>query len=351
MKNQTAETAKFKKWLSAEVKIQNSVDLCKVFDSQIVQSVDFLNSDAAIASLQTDPYWPKWNSPWWHMTLLFEMGLTHRIPARAINAFEEVLQKHYIKVFPLREEEIPAGKDPSRHIMCLCALGTALQILEDYGRNTDNAVPWAFDWFSRYQIDDGGYNCAEEVYLREKPRASIVSTVPMLEALLKIRQRRIAAGFGSQELDISLDAGASYVLNRRLLRSISKNSAVIDPDFLLLTFPRFYEYDILRGLKLVTSWAVARQQEIPIVAIEESMEILSLKVEGKPLVIERQFYAGKRTLALGDEGQWTRGHAVSLFDLLEAVGKLGTPSPFLQNSYAQVLENLKKLEDANLIEF
>lgn len=82
------------------------------------ESCAYLASAAALASIERDPYWPKWDSPWWHMMLLHEMGLTDRIPAAAIATMTSVMKNHYLPVFPLHIEEIPAGVDPYRNILC-----------------------------------------------------------------------------------------------------------------------------------------------------------------------------------------------------------------------------------------
>ncbi len=71
------------------------------------------------------------------------------------------------------------------------------------------------------------YNCSEEVYLKATPRSSIVSTVPMLEALLQLSERGI-----SDEEEAILDRGIQYLLDRRLFKSLSKKDEIIDPDFL-----------------------------------------------------------------------------------------------------------------------
>ena len=46
------------------------------FENEIRESVEYLNSDSGIKEVEADPYWPKWNSPWWHTLLLHEMGET-----------------------------------------------------------------------------------------------------------------------------------------------------------------------------------------------------------------------------------------------------------------------------------
>jgi hypothetical protein len=339
VKNLSQEASKLTCLLNGACKFDVTDLAERALSPQILQSVGYLDSAEAVDSLYADPYWPKWDSPWWHMTLLFEMGLADRIPDRALDAFQSVARKHFIDVFPLKEEEIPAGCDTTRNIYCFCALGTAMQILEARGLRSDEVIPWARSWFARYQIADGGYNCSEEVYLKETPRSSIVSTVPMLEALLKLSQRGL-----SDEEEAILDRGIQYLLDRRLFKSLSKKDAVIDADFLKLTFPRFYEYDVLRGLKLVTDWAVERDKKLPMVAIEEAFQLVAAKVnvDEPSIEIERQFYAGKRTLAKDESGEWSRGHDVSLFPLLEAVGTPG-PSPFLFKSFMLMYENLHGL--------
>ncbi len=345
VKNLSQEASKLRCLLNGACKFDVTDLAERALNPQILQSVGYLDSDEAVDSLYADPYWPKWDSPWWHMTVLFEMGLADKIPDRALDAFQAAARKHYIDVFPLKEEEIPTGCDPSRHICCHCALATAMQILEAREVRSDEVFPWARSWFARYQIADGGYNCAEEVYLRETPRSSIVSTVPMLEALLNLSERGL-----SDEEEAILDRGMQYLLDRRLFRSLSKSDAVIDPDFLMLTFPRFYEYDLLRGLKLVTDWAVKRDKKLPMAAIDEAFTLVSVKVniDEASIDVERQFYAGKRTLGLDESGEWSRGHEVSLFPLLEAVGAPG-PSPFLFKSFMLMYENLHKLLNSGRI--
>lgn len=55
--------------------------------SELQQSIDYLKSDAALKTVGADAYWPKWNSPWWHMLLLHEMGETHQIPEAIVEAY------------------------------------------------------------------------------------------------------------------------------------------------------------------------------------------------------------------------------------------------------------------------
>jgi hypothetical protein len=93
------------------------------------QSVRYLESDVALRSVEADPYWPKWDSPWWHMLLLHEMGETHRIPSRLIESYIASLNRIPLKIFPIHPEDMPTGIDPYRGSPCHCQLGNVYQVL------------------------------------------------------------------------------------------------------------------------------------------------------------------------------------------------------------------------------
>src|SRR5688500_3902284 len=124
-------------------------------------SVVCLASDLALASLAEDSYWPKWDSPWWHMVLLFELGEARRIPTQAVRAMVAALDALPLHTFPLRPEDWPPGLHPSRHSSCHCALGCIDQVLGACGVDVDAELPWIRPWFPRYQMRDGGLNCDE----------------------------------------------------------------------------------------------------------------------------------------------------------------------------------------------
>src|SRR5579862_4586696 len=89
----------------------------------LAETIDYLASDEALRSLEADPYWPKWDSPWWRMVLLHELGIAAAIPARPVEALVRSLVANWLPFFPLTLAEIPAGKDPVRSVACHCALG------------------------------------------------------------------------------------------------------------------------------------------------------------------------------------------------------------------------------------
>lgn len=276
----------------------------------VQETVAYLDTETAERAIALDPYWPKWESPWWRMTLLWELGLADRIPGRALASMTAALASHYLRTFPFHEADIPAGCDPRRHIACHCALGTMVQVLEAAGIDVDRRLPWISPWFLRYQLADGGLNCDEAAYTRATPRSSFLSTLPCAEAMLALAARRPL----SPQEETFLDRAAAYLLNRRLARSLSKGGAVIDDAWFTPVFPRFYEYDALRGLSFVTRWAARRGVTLPQEAVAEAHERLAtLFATGAP---PRTGPLSQRSYRPDAQGVWQSAPAGS-FTLLE----------------------------------
>ncbi|MDZ4834588.1 MAG: hypothetical protein SGJ27_12485 [Candidatus Melainabacteria bacterium] len=314
-------------------------------EEPISQSVDYLDSDACFTSMKIDPYWPKWNSPWWHMTLLYEMGLANRIPYKALELLQQALDG-YLHFFPATEEEIPEGRDPIADILCQCALGTAHRILLANDVQIDQKHPWIREWFVRYQLADGGYNCDEAAYAKPNGKSSMISTIHIMESLL-------AHSHDLSESEIAaLDRSAEYVLQRKLFRSLTTPDRIIDPDWAKLTFPRFYEIDILRSLQCILRWSLLRNKPLQFSAIEEVCDIVHSKYGSDlQLRIEREFFSSTDTRIRNADGSWQTKQPISVFPLLSLVGKIDQPSPFLTHSAANMWQDLEKLINLKLLEF
>ncbi|MBC7977265.1 MAG: hypothetical protein H7138_19995, partial [Myxococcales bacterium] len=215
----------------------------------IAASVAYLGSDAAVKSLEVDAYWPKWDSPWWHMLLLHELGEAAQIPQRAVTAMVAAIDALPLHSFPIQPQDWPPGADRSRDVACHCALGCMAQVLTACGVDVDRALPWIEPWFVRYQMADGGLNCDEEAYWHTHECASsMVGTVPAFEAMV---MRGKPHPF--------IDRGARFLIERRLTQgSPSVHNAeerAREPAWRQPCFPRFYFYDVLRGLAALVRWA------------------------------------------------------------------------------------------------
>ncbi|OIO00130.1 MAG: hypothetical protein COX65_04260 [Elusimicrobia bacterium CG_4_10_14_0_2_um_filter_56_8] len=289
----------------------------------------YLASREALQSIERDPYWPKWDSPWWHMLLLHELGLGKEIPQAAVKKMTRVLRGRYLPVFPVRESELPCGTDPYRGIACHCAVGSSYQVLWGCGVDVDRELPWMRPWFLRYQLPDGGLNCDEAVYTKPSPKSSIVSTLPCLEAVLFCRK----AGLTEEEKTF-LDKGAAYLLRQGLFRKRSTGE-VIDKDWLELRFPRFYDYDFLRGYYFLAKWRELSGFEIPGELTEEVVRLVSPQMTEKGIILKRYNLFDKRSYNPSPGGSWNWGEA-SEFELMRSVSFNGALCAPLTRQWEEV---------------
>ncbi|HEY5936572.1 MAG TPA: hypothetical protein VIU61_18110 [Kofleriaceae bacterium] len=306
----------------------------------IEDSARYLASDAARRSLEADTYWPKWNSPWWNMLLLCELEEQHRIPQRAIDQMISGLNALKLQIFPIAEADRPPGTDPHRDSSCHCALGCMHKVLTACGIDVARALPWIEPWFVRYQMTDGGANCDESAYLADECASSMVATIAPFEAMLAVP----ATAF--------LDRAASFLIERRLMDGSSSRHNAEEREatasWLEPCFPRFYFYDVLRGLSALVRWAVKLDRSLPIDAIAGVTAHLASSFPDGVVRLQRRAFEGRMTLAVV-EGVWTRGQPASRFPLLEAVSEVGRPCPILTSSWAEARTGLLQLVDAGRI--
>jgi hypothetical protein len=90
------------------------------------------------------------------------------------------------------------------------------------------------------QLDDGGWNCEAE---NGSVRSSFDSTIDVLEGLLAYER----AGGGGAVVAEARRRGEEYLLERSLFRRRSTGE-VVDPAYLLFSFPPQWHYDVLRAL-------------------------------------------------------------------------------------------------------
>ena len=91
------------------------------------------------------------------------------------------------------------------------------------------------------QLEDGGWNCEAE---NGSVRSSFHSTIRVLEGLLA--HERQTGGWAKSVA--ARRRGEEYLLERRLFRRKSTGE-VVDPAFLMFSFPTRWHYDVLRGLE------------------------------------------------------------------------------------------------------
>jgi hypothetical protein len=308
----------------------------------IAHSEHYLGSEAALVSIARDTYWPKWDSPWWHMLVLWEIGEARRIPERTLRAMIDGLNALRVKFFPFRDDELPAGASVYYDVSCHCALGSMIQILAACGRDADRELAWASPWFPRYQMADGGLSCDGDAYLvTDECPSSMVGTVPPIEAML--------LGPFTPERAAFVDRAAGFLIERRvMLGSRTRHNAEEqqrEPLWKQVCFPRLYLYDVLRGLAALVHWAEVREQAIPRSAIEPVLDHLVREFADGVVRNQRRSFEGIATRHPAVDGRTP----ASRFPLLEATSVVGEPSPWLTRQWATARRGVLRLADAGRI--
>jgi hypothetical protein len=312
-------------------------------DALIRESIKYLASRAALESIEVDAYWPKWSGPWWQMMLLHEMGLTSAIPEPVIAAVVKALDTRFLKFFPFHESEVPEGRDPLNSVACHCQLGTVHQLLFAYGIDVDEKLPWLRPWYMRYQMQDGGLNCDEAAYTRPVCKSSVVSTLPPLEAVLNCTPGELTA-----EERSFLSRGADYLIEKKLFRAASTGKP-IDADWLKLSFPRFYHYDVLRGLHFLLKCSRRLGKPLPFDAVHECLVYIDDQFPDGRIRVQRAAWADAMSRWFEpSSGTWERKPAQSNA-LLDAVSAIGVESPYLTNIWNEVKADLAAILEEGLI--
>ena len=315
------------------------------YEQQFEISLRYLNSNEAVSDLKADPYWPKWNSPWWHMLLFYEMGGVKDIPESIVSSYVAALNKMPLKIFPIHPGEMPANVDPYRGTPCHCQLGNVYQVLAARGVDVDREIPWIRPWFLRYQMADGGLNCDNHAYLvKDEVPSSMVGTIAAFEAILLFTGRD-----HTREERQFLRKGADFLIGRQLLHgSATKHNASERESakkWLQFCFPRFYLYDSLRGLNALVLWSEKMNEAIPLEAVADVVKSIQRRFPDGLIRIERQAYEGTGSLFPSSDNEWKWSSSATFFPLLEKVSEIGQVSPFLSEQWAQTKARLFRHEN------
>ena len=180
---------------------------------------------------------------------------------------------------------------------------------------------------------DGGLNCDETAYLAtDECPSSMVGTVSAFEAM----RRRGPSEF--------LERASAFMIARELrLGSATEHNAderEMAPQWLDLAFPRFYFYDVLRGLTSLVRFAELEHRDLPINAIASVIDrLIAIAPDGLVRVGRRPF-EGIGTRAQTQAGVWVRREHAGTFPLLEATSQIGEVSAQLTAEWRDTRHSL-----------
>lgn len=171
-------------------------------------------------------YSPKWISTTYTMLLLRHLG---------VDAADESVRTAVRRV----EDNVVMGQRKwpfFQYSTETCVTGMALA-LGSYFLEDASALPQPELLLAR-QREDGGWNCQVG-----SARSSFHTTISVLEALLEYER---ALG-GDNDVTAARDRAHDYLLERRLMYSL-RSGELVNPRWLLMSFPPRWFYDVLRAL-------------------------------------------------------------------------------------------------------
>jgi hypothetical protein len=159
------------------------------------------------------------------------------------------------------------------------------------------------------QMEDGGWNCEQE---NGSTRGSFDTTINVLEGLLDFE---LCTGRDA-EVAAARSRGQEYLLKRRLFRRLSTGEVIVphkgEGDWLKLSFPYGWRYDILRGLDYLREAGVKPDERV-----DEAVGIVESK--------------------RGADGRWSLEHAHHDRLLVDMGEREGEPSRWITLHALRVL--------------
>lgn len=252
---------------------------------------EVIESEKALQMIERDVYWPKWDSPWWYMLLLEETSRLHEIPVPVFKELLTCADRQFLKVFPVREEDVDGPVNAQTEVMCFCFFGSLMKIASKLDFDVFAHVPWAKDWVHRYQLPDGGYNCDESVYTGSG-KSSMISTTVMLEGMIEYSRFTQQ----SELFAANMQKAVSYLLKHQIFLS-SRGQEIEGAEWNKVIFPRFYEFDFSRGLEAVFDFLLLTGKKVRAIAIEKALALLEKKIAARLAHSEKAWLSQEKTVS------------------------------------------------------
>ncbi len=161
------------------------------------------------------------------------------------------------------------------------------------------------------RLGDGGWNC------RAPEHSSVTSfdtTINVMDGLAEYRRVH-----PDPRVDEAIDAALEYLLERRLYRRLSTGEPA-DPDYLKLSYPHHWHYDVLRALE----WMAANGVEPDGRCDEALAHVRSRRTEDGRWLLER-LYRGRVHFpvdaGVGEPSHWLTLKALRVLRWAEAHGR------------------------------
>ncbi len=212
------------------------------------------------------PYLPKYKSSYWTIMLLSQLGIDKKVP-EIEKACEHIFQFQHKEGGFVSQTEKNLRREYNWHLkrgkrlhvlkewlvkkihegQSSCLTGNMVVALCQLGYQSDPRTMKALNWLVRVQNRDGGWLCPYWGAHINDTHGCFYGTICPLEAFTEVPKK-----FRSDEMKTTIKRGAEFLLMHHLFKADHHNFRVINKSWLKLSFPWFYDYNILRGLDILT---------------------------------------------------------------------------------------------------
>ena len=298
---------------------QNHPDVVKskeaIASSRIVTRIFQKQSRLGSWESPANLYTPKYKSTYWQVMILGALGLSKDDP-RVRKACDFILRyqlgeggfsshtagRAAEEYHNLRRKGKTLGNlerwtaEKVREHEYSCLTGNTASALLRLGYAHDVRVERALNWLVSVQNSDGGWLCPYWKAHIKDMHSCFYGTICALEAFSEAETTSDAARKAAER-------GAEFLLMHRLFKADHHSFKIINRNWLRLSFPSFYGYDILRGLRVLGKLGYGADERC-----DEALSILLSKQNAHGRWILESTPTGRMHVDLetkGKESKWT----------------------------------------------
>ena len=236
----------------------------------------------------TRPYQPKFKSSFWQIMILSQLGMDKKDEQvrkacefifkfqldeggfYAGSSIQQLLAEYERRQKKGRELQMPPdewARQAYYQQQMSCLTGNMSAALIRIGYKNDPRLQNALEWLVKIQMKDGGWQCPYWPAHAKDKHSCFMGTICALEAFSEIPKQD-----QPREIRKTVEEGAEFMLMHRLFKADHHNYRVIKEAWLKLGFPWFYNYNILRGLDLLTKLDYTKDERLA-----DAVEVLMQK--------------------------------------------------------------------------
>lgn len=277
----------------------------------------------------TSPYHPKYKSTYWQIMLLAQLGTDKTNPQikkaceYAFNlqqpegGFSSTTPQQALREYEIQQKkgkELPKPQEFAASLVhehqYSCLTGNMITAFTRIGYKEDPRVKKALEWLVKIQNQDGGWLCPYwRAHVKDK-HGCFYGTICPLEAFSETDKNQMP-----KQMQDTTEKAAEFMLTHHLFKADHHNYRTINPNWLTLSFPFFYTYNILRGLDILTRLGYSKDKRL-----EDATEILLQKRQKDGKWILENTPTGRMHANIEDKGKPSKWITLIALRTLKRIG-------------------------------